>query len=82
MYFTVDRIENGTVVLVDDNGMVYEYPDYYFDNGASEGTVFSGELSENGVLSGLTPDLCETYSRRERIHDKFERLKRKGDNEQ
>ena len=82
MYFTVDRIENGIVVLIDDDRNVYYYPDGYFENGVSEGTVFTGVFSEYGTPSELVPDLCETEKRRLRIHEKFERIKNKGDNEQ
>ncbi len=82
MYFTVDRIENGIVTFVDDDGNVYYYPDGLFENGVSEGIVFSGGLSEYGTPSELTPDLCEMQKRRRRIHEKFEKLKHKGDNEQ
>ena len=56
MYFTVDRIENGIAVLLDDDGNVYYYSEDFFENGTSEGTVYSGELSEYGTPEKLIPE--------------------------
>ena len=84
MFYTVDRKEDGWVVLVGDgdSGGVLEFPEYFFDFALQEGDVLTGELSPDGLPFGLLPDEAETEARRARIHSKFERLKNKGDNEQ
>ena len=63
MKFTIDRFEDGFVVVELENKDMLDLPILLFPEGSKEGDVFEISLDED-----------ETYKRKERIEDKFKRL--------
>jgi hypothetical protein len=80
---TVDRIEEGQAVfLVEEEGETIDernHPASNLPEGVDEGMVCEVTF-EDGMLVGIDPQPETTANRRERIHEKFDRLsKRLGD---
>lgn len=71
MLFSLDRIENGAAVLVDDDGESVIVPLSLFPEGAYEGMVYR----KHG--DGYVADLAEVQRRREHIREMQNRLRRK-----
>lgn len=63
MKFTIDRFEDGFVVVELENKDMLDLPILLFPEGSKEGDVFEIRLDED-----------ETYKRKERIEDKFKKL--------
>lgn len=84
MWLSVDRVESGTVILVDDGERVYTLPaaDYTALAGVPprEGDVLEATVTD-GAVTAATPDPAETERRRAaeeaRLRRLFERTKRR-----
>jgi len=75
MLLTVDRIENKTVIMIDDNGRVYDYDISLFTETPCEGDIF--EFSEEHGTSIFTPAPEIAEERRNKIKSRFSRLLKK-----
>lgn len=78
-WYTVDRIEGATAVLVDDDGRTLDVPKRGLPAGAVEGTVLRVPLGKDAKpeWARARVDQDEAARRRAEAQDRIERLKKR-----
>ena len=78
---TVDRLEEGTVILQDMQENIITVPLGRFDGcPPTEGTVFSVEIDENGTVRSVEPLPEDTQKKRASIRKKMQLLRMRAKN--
>ena len=77
--YTVDRIEAGSTVLVDEDGITITIPGSTLPSGSAEGIVLRVPMSTAGQprWEGAQVDHAETERRRAEADERLARLKRR-----
>lgn len=77
--YTVDRIEGGSTVLVDEGGSAITIPTAGLPSGAAEGIVLRVPIEVGGQPNwlGARIDQVETERRRSEAKDRLARLRRR-----
>ena len=81
MWLCVDRIEQDTVILLDDSGTVYRLPRAAYTDlvglPPAESAILSAE-AEDGRITAAAYDEAETAARKRAARERLDRLFRKG----